>query len=182
MAKRQWVDLVVRGVRYPTAAAVASKFGVTAEHVRHAAREGKLDQVGAGRGGAAPMSVLIAGRLFPSAKAAAAHFGVTVTAIYKALAAGDPDRVARPALYGGGVSKPFVLGGLSFRSHEAASRALGFGPSYLRNAIWRRSEHAMGRILAAAMRLRAAEDRKAALAVERASAAALRETKEGRAA
>jgi len=158
MGKRVWVDLVIRGVSYPTAQAAAAALGVTQEAVMVAARKGALERCGLGLVGRAPLPVRIRGRVFPSARAAAQHFQVQVSTIFSAIADGREDRVGLAPTVAANRSQPVVLGGMAFRSKAEASRRLGFQHEYVARAMLRRSERAMVRILAAAMRLRAAQD------------------------
>ncbi|MBL3611304.1 hypothetical protein [Rhodovulum sulfidophilum] len=160
MATRVHTDLTIRGTTYPDAASAARALGVTPEAIRSAARKGRLDRVGTGRKGLAPMPVRIRGEVFTDAHAAAARFGVTPQAVWRALADGEPDRIGRPQRRPGRAPKPFEIGGLRFASQRKASRALGFSDDYLSHALTRGSRAARERILAAAMALSARQARK----------------------
>lgn len=151
MGNRIYQDIEIRGVVYPDADAAAAAFGVTADAVRMACRRGTQHRIGTGAVGVEPMRVRIAGRDFETAKAAAAHFGVHTSAVYAAIRDGDPDRVARPAVYNPWKSRRFSIGGLTFPSMSAASRALGFTDEYIAQVMRRGSERGRERILAAAM-------------------------------
>jgi hypothetical protein len=157
MGRRVHHDLTIRGVTYADAVAAALALGVCADTVRTAARKGTLHRVGTGRVGPEPMRVQIAGRVFTDVHAAARHHGCCPHTIWAALADGDIDRVARKQRYNPRRSQPFEIGGLSFPSKSAASRALGFKDrEFIAKALKRNSKRGMQRILAAAMAYAAA--------------------------
>lgn len=144
--------VTIRGVTYPNFSAAGKALGVNPNTVRAAYRNGTLHRVGTGRVGPEPMRVRIAGKDFEDVNAAAAHFGVQPGTVYSAICDGDPDRVARPAVYNPWKSKPFTIGGLTFPSMRAASRALGFkDEEFIAKAVKRGSRRGRERILAAAM-------------------------------
>lgn len=142
----------IRGVTYANFSDAARAHGVHPNTVRAAYRNGTLHRVGTGRVGPEPMCVRIAGKDFGDVRAAAAHYGVQPMTVYAAIADGDPDRIARPAVYNPWKSKPFTIGDLTFPSMRAASRALGFkDEEYIAKAVKRGSKKGRERILAAAM-------------------------------
>ena len=144
--------VTIRGVTYPSFSAAARAHGVKPDTVAVACRNGTLHRVGTGRVGPEPMPVRIAGQDFEDVRAAATHFGLTRQAIYSAIDDGDPDRVARPAVYNPWKSQPFTVGGVTFASMRAASRALGFkNEEYIAKVIKRGSRRGRERIIAAAM-------------------------------
>jgi|GEM_PF-2498900 len=143
----------IRGVTYANFSAAARAHGVHPNTVRAAYRNGSLHRVGTGRVGPEPMRVLIAGQVFDDVHAAAAHFRVQPMTVYAAIADGDPDRIARPAVYNPWKSQPFTIGSLTFPSMRAASRALGFkSEEYIAKVVKCGSKKGREKILAAAMR------------------------------
>lgn len=159
MAKPLPRDIEIRGVVYPNLPAAAKACGVTDAAVRSAMRNGTLHRVGLRKPGREPLPVRINGREYKSAAAAAKHLKCTKAAIYQAVSCGREDRVAIRKTYNGGPSKPIKLGTLSFSSHAAASRALGFKSGFLSRALSRGSKRGWQRILAAAMTEAARRDR-----------------------
>lgn len=144
--------VTIRGKTYPSFSAASGALGVHPNTVRAAYRNGTLHRVGTGRVGPEPMRVHIAGQDFEDVYEAAAHFGVQPATVYSAISDGDPDRIARPAVYNPWKSKPFSIGDLTFPSMRAASRALGFkNEEFVSNAIKNGSRRGRERILAAAM-------------------------------
>ncbi|EEE36424.1 hypothetical protein RKLH11_257 [Rhodobacteraceae bacterium KLH11] len=152
MGKRLYRDIDIKGVTYPTVNDAAAHFGVQAETIRAAIRNGRIDTIGSGYRHRFPMRICIRGQVFPSAKAAAKHFNVTVGAIRQALSKDRLDAVGLPRKYNGAGAKPVTIGRLEFPSMAAASRMLGFSSGYISKATRRRSLSAMQRILGAAMR------------------------------
>ena len=147
-------SVTIRGVIYPSHSAAGRALAVNANTVRAAQRNGTLHRVGTGRVGPEPMRVLIAGVEFADARAAAAHYGVQVNTVLSAVCDGDPDRIARPRRYNPARSQPITIGGLSFPSKSAASRALGFKDrEFVAKALKQGSKKGRERILAAAMKL-----------------------------
>ncbi len=144
--------VTIRGVTYSNFSEAGKALGVHANTVRAAYRNGTLHRVGTGRVGPEPMRVRIAGQDFEDVNAAAAHFGVQPGTVYSAICDGDPDRIARPAVYNPWKSKAFTIGGVTFPSMRAVSRALGFkDEEYVAKALKRGSRRGRERILAAAM-------------------------------
>lgn len=164
MGAIRYRDIEVRGEVFPTVRAVAERFGVSGEAVRIAVRRGTQHRIGTGATGVEPMPVLICGIRFASARDAAAHYGVTPHAVYHAISDGDPDRIARPNFVwteeNNPKGRPFKVGGLSFPSMAAADRALGFGQGYVSRAVKTGSKVKWQRIVAAAMREVARQERK----------------------
>lgn len=152
MGVRLYRDLVVRGEVFPTAAAAAARFGVSADTVRIAARKGTLHRVGTGAVGSEPFPVRIRGVVYPSARAAAKALGVSPGAVWQALAQGDVDRIGLgPRCHRPHRSRAITLGGMRFASMAAADRALGFSPGYIAHSLRRGRRSALERIMAAAM-------------------------------
>lgn len=163
MGARKYGPIEIRGEVFPDVNAAAQRFGVTPDTVRIAARNGTLHRVGTGAVGKEPMRVLIRGVLYPDAHAAAKALRVTTQAVWKAIHEGREDalglgpRCPRPHR-----SRPFAIGGLSWPSMAQASVDLGFCPSYVAHSLKSGRKAALERIVAAAMRLRAQRERRAA--------------------
>lgn len=155
MGQRKHRNIVIRGITYPTAQHAARALGVSDTTVMLAVRRGKLDTCGTGASHPKPMPVHVGGRDFPTARAAAEHFGVTPGAIYKAIDDGEPERIGQPQEYNGHRSRAFSIGGQTWPSMSAASRALGFGHGYIAQAIRKNRHSSMQKVLSAAMRLNA---------------------------
>ena len=152
MGKRLYQDIEIRGTVYPDVGAAAKALGVRPDAVRLAVRKGTAHRIGTRATGVEPMPVRIRGQVYPSAKVAAQALGVRVSAIYMAMAKGREDALGLPRRYNGAKSKEFSIGGLSFPSQNAASRALGFrNPEYVTRVLQRQSASGFERILGAAM-------------------------------
>ena len=152
MGKRLYRDINVRGTVYADANAAAESLGVTADTVRLAVRNGSTHRIGTGSIGREPMPVQINGKDFASAAEAAGYFGVKPGAVYRAINEGRSQGFLQLVRQSHATWKPVTIGTLSFSSMEEANRVLGFGQGYISQAIRRRSEAAMQRILGAAMR------------------------------
>lgn len=144
-------NIVIRGVTYRTAQEAADALGVTREHVCIAARTGKLELVGL-RGRGRGMPICIRGVTYKNAHEAAAAFGINTSSIFQALYRGGIDRVGLKTT-GVANRKPFTLFGMSWPSRAAASRALGFGDTYISRAYTLKSPSKIAAIEAAVMQL-----------------------------
>lgn len=131
MGQRMYSNLVVRGTVYATAQEAARALGVTEVTVHMAARLGRLDRLGLGRGRRAPTPVVVRGVTYPSALAVAEAFGVSRRAVYSAKARGALDRIGLPPATP--PTMPVIVRGLSFASMSAAAAHFGV----TRAAIWR---------------------------------------------
>ena len=152
MGQRIYRDLDIRGRVFSTAGAAAAHFGITENAVRAAARKGTLHRVGLGRPGAEPMPILIRGVFYASAHDAARALNVLPSAIWQALSQNRLDTVGLgPRCPRPHRSRAITIGPVTYPSLRAADRALGFVPGYISLALRRKSKHAGGRILAAAM-------------------------------
>lgn len=150
MGKIRHIAIVVRGHEYPDARTAALALGVRPGSVRRAIHAGSLDRLGLRQTGFAPMPIMIRGQCYDSARAAAAANGVSEGAVYTALSKGCINRVGLGRGPGNN-AKPFRVGGLTWPSMAAASRALGFGTDYIGRTLRRGGRRARARILAAAM-------------------------------
>lgn len=104
-----------------------------------------------------PLPVKIRGQVFPTAKAAAAHFKVNISTVYHAIADGRADTIG---LGRGNYPKDrrksasareIKIGGKTYPSMAAASKALGFHPQYIRHVMRVGKDQARARVLRAAM-------------------------------
>ena len=88
------------------------------------------------------MIVMVRGVIYQSVPEAAERLGLTPAAVYSALHNNRMDKL------GTGTSrrKPITLHGVSFPSVNAASKALGFGRTYLWNAINRNTDFSRQRV------------------------------------
>ena len=153
MGKRLHRDIEIRGVIYATANAAAKALGVQPSTVIRAIGCGRLDTLGTGIGGWAPLPVRIRGTVYPSQRHAAEALGVTQPAISYALKEGREDQVGLPPppppLNN---AKSVTIGSHKFRSMRAASMALGLEQSAVSRAM--RGEGFMReKVMAAAMAL-----------------------------
>lgn len=164
-------DIEIRGVVYADTKAVAEKFGVSARSVATALKQGRAQTIGLGRGHKATMPVEVRGTVYPSAQSAASALNVSDKAVYQAIGRGTTHLLGLnanrsiPHSAHKARSRPITLGGMSFPSQRAASRALGFHKEYIGRVLRgdvSNPKQARQRILAAAMRLNAEQDRKAA--------------------
>lgn len=167
MMGRQYRDIVVRGVSYPSVRACAEALGVSAWTVYAALRRGAGDGIGRGRGHRTRMPVRVRGVVYTDADAAAKALGVSTSAVTLALARGSIDRVGLPrraredrSVYASR-SRPVVIGGARFPSMAAASRALGFHDGYVSGVLGRGSARQRERLVGAAMAWMARQGRAA---------------------
>lgn len=171
MGRRVHRDIVVRGTVYATVGDAAEGEGVSTGAVYKAMKAGTLDKLGTRHRGRKPeMPVRIRGVIYASAAEAAARLGCRVNNIYQQIARGRAERIGLGPEYNHAMSKQVAIGGLRFASMAQASRELGFGSSYVSQALRSGSRHAQQRILAAAMALAARRE----AAVRRAAGAATR--------
>jgi len=152
MGRSRYRNILIRGVLYPDARTAALALSVQPQTIIRAIRQDRLDAVGLGNTRPQVMRARIRGVDYPDVKAAAAALGVTVSAIRQALHRdGHADNVGLPRKYNEARSHAFEFGGLKFASKARASRALGFGPAYISQALRRDSTAMKERIVAAAM-------------------------------
>jgi len=159
MGRTIYRDIEIRGVTYPTAPAAARALGVTPDTIRRARRNGTLHRVGLGRVGVEPMPIRIRGLDYADAHAAAVALGVTAAAVWQAAHKGTLDRVGLgPRRDNPSRARPVAIGSASYASMAVASKVLGFGESYISQALRRKSKRAMERIVAAQMAMEAEQE------------------------
>ncbi|WP_417257370.1 NUMOD1 domain-containing DNA-binding protein [Celeribacter sp.] len=151
--------VTIQGKRYESIAAAARAFGVTDAAVRIAIKKGTEHRLGTGAVGWEPNPIRIRGVVYASAAEAAEALGVKRSTIYAARERGTLDRVGlglrRPFLLR---SQPVVIGGLSFESKAAASRAIGRHDAYVARVMRMGSAAERERMIAAFMALKAKKD------------------------
>ena len=157
MGARKYRDIEIRGVTYATVQAAAAALEVSDRTVHFAIRNGTLDRCGTGAHHPVPMRVRIRGEIFDTAQAAAVRFGVTPQAVWRAVQEGREDRIGLPQRYNCGGARPFELGGRSFPSMAAASRAIGHAPAYVAHVLSRGGPRARENLIGAIMQLAAEE-------------------------
>lgn len=156
-------EIKIRGVTYLSVPEAAKAHRVSPQTVAGAMRRGRLDFVGLGSGFKPRMPVRIGGKDYPDGYAAAADIGVAPSTVWQAINDGDPDRVLRG--HKGRVApnrKAIEIGPLVFPSYAAAGQSLGVSKSYISQALRLGSPKMKERLVAAAMRLAAQQERKAA--------------------
>ena len=155
------VPVTIRGVTYPSFSAAARALNVAPQTVRQAKARGTLHRVGLGQLGKERMPVRIGGVTYADVYAASAALGVSRYTIWAAIHDGDPDRLVRPRVYRAPNERPVTLGGLSWPSMSAASRALDLPPEAVSVALRKGGPRRMERIMAAVMRLKSRQERRA---------------------
>lgn len=92
------------------------------------------------------MQVEVRGVVYPTVRAAAEAFGIGTNTIYQLLEKGRADMIgmgrARPN-NGGYRCKPFTIAGVTYRSQQDASVAIGRNKDYVSWAIRKGSEDAV---------------------------------------
>jgi len=157
MGRRVHRDIPIRGVVYPTVQAAAAALGVSERAVLWAIRNGTLHRCGTGASHPEPMPVRIRGEVFENAHAAAARFGVAPHTVWRAIQDGREDRIGLQQAYNNAKSQPVTLGGQTFPSKSAASRAMGRAPGYVAHVLKRGGPRAREALIGAAMALAARE-------------------------
>ena len=154
--------VTVQGEVFESAAAAGRAYGVCAATVRMAIKHGTEHRLGTGAVGWEPNPVRIRGVVYGSASEAAQALGVARGTVYAAAERGTLDRVGCGT---GGVgnsgkvrSQPVVIGGLSFESKSAASRAIGRHPSYVGRVMHGGTRAERERMVADFMVLKAKSD------------------------
>lgn len=162
MARRRDIPVEIRGQHFASEQAAADHFGISRRHVQNARRGGWLDQVGLGRGWKPQMRVRIRGRDFETVDEAARALKCSRGTIWQQVWRGNPDAAGLGKARQPANARPVTIGPLRFASMAEASRELGFSRAYMSNVMRRGSKPGMQNLVAAAMRLAAERDRRAA--------------------
>lgn len=132
---RQYRDIVVRGVSYPSVQACAEALGVTGRAVYTAISRGRLDGLGLNDPwrDRPRKSVCVRGVTYPTVRACAEALGVSVGTVNEAVRRGAADGIGlgrgrRPRM-------PVRVRGVVYEDMTAAAAALGVCEGTVRRAI-----------------------------------------------